>query len=158
MLSDLKCESLLGIGAARGDIVEVKYFDTGYRQKLLVSHEWGVRGHIAVHAVYPIDHVTQNGFDQQPLGIIFIWDGWIMPEPGECSIDAHFVDLNMMRIPLYAPFREAKTVAKVASDMLWGVLVAETALGACIPIDCRFAVENVHCIRSLCDYVIFDYT
>lgn len=156
MLSDLKCESLLGIGAARGDIVEVQYFDTGCRQKLLVSHEWGARGHVAVHAVYPIDHVTQTGFDQPPLGIVFIWDGWIMPEPGGGSVDAHFIDLNMMRIPLYVPFREAKTVAKVASEMLWGALVVEAALGASIPISGRFTVESVRCIHSLCDYIIAD--
>jgi hypothetical protein len=47
-------------------------------------------------------------------------------------------------------------VAKVASDMLWGVLVAETALGVCMPINCRLVVESVRCIRSLCDYVVAD--
>ncbi|MCB1777164.1 MAG: hypothetical protein KDI50_06990 [Candidatus Competibacteraceae bacterium] len=157
MLLDLKCESLQGIGAARGDIVEVKHFDTDYRQKLLISHEWGVCGHVAVHAVYPIDHVIQTGSDQHPLGIVFIWDGWIMPEPGECAVDAHFVDLNMMRIPLHAPFREAKTVAKVTSDMLWAALLADTALGACMPINCQFAAESVRYARSLYDYVVLDH-
>jgi hypothetical protein len=156
MLSNLKCESLLGIGAARGDVVEVQYFDTGYRQKLLVSQEWGVRGHVAAHAVYPIDWVTPTGFDPSPLGLVFIWDGWLRPEPGVGSVDAHFIDLNLIRIPLYVPFREAKTVAKVASEMLWGALVTETALGANLPISSQFVVESVRCIHSLCDYIIAD--
>lgn len=154
MLSDLKRESLLEIGAARGDVVEVQYFDTDYRQKLLVSHAWGAQGHVAVHAVYPIDQVIQTRFDRAPLGIVFIWDGWIMPEPGAYSVDAHFIDLNMMRIPLYMPFREVKTVAKVASEMLWGALVTETALGASLPISGRFTVESVRRLHSLDGYIL----
>lgn len=156
MLPDLKCESLLGIGAARGDVVEVQYLDTGYRQTLLVSQEWGVRGHVAAHAVYPVDWVTPTGFEPSPLGLVFIWDGWIMPEPGAGSVDAHFIDLNLMRIPAYVPFRAAKTVAKVASERLWGALVTETALGADLPISSQFVVESVRCIQSLCDYIIAD--